>query len=126
MKEPFLRLLYWSNLIQSSPVSHVKSVESSLVHNRYAQHLRYDLGEIPADSLDLILSIVSFHVAYDGLRGEHGGAQEVYFGLGSRPFPALQGLHRELYHEPVGRFFVSLGLFFNALPLLRRESDVLL
>ena len=48
------------------------------------------------------------------------------FGLGAGPFPAVEGLHRELDDELVGRYAVLVGRFCDALPLLGGDADVLL
>ena len=85
-----------------------------------------DFGDSPADFLDFFFPSGSFHVADDGLRGEHRRAKQVDFRFGSGPFTALQGFHHELYHQSVGRHFALLGLIFNSFPLFGRNSDVLL
>ena len=106
--------------------SHLPNPPDPGVLRRFAGQFRRDFGDIPADFLDFLLSSGPFHVADDGLCGEHGRAQQVDFRFRTGPFVAFQGLHEKLDHELVRRNTPLVRLFFDAFPLFRRDSDVLL
>ena len=91
---------------------------------RFSRQFRSDFGDISADLLDLILASAPFHVADNGLCGEHGRAQQVDFRFGTGPFPALDHFKCGRDHQPARGNSPLLSGFFDPSPVVLVDADV--
>ena len=86
----------------------------------------HDCGNERPNFLNFFLSPSGDQIPGDDLRGEKRSPRDTDFSLGAGPFAMIESLHDQVDDQPVRRNPPLPGGLFDAVPLFRRDPDVLL